>query len=415
MYMRPRSTPSPLGSVYPQNDVATYRDLLLFEERLKTTAASLQRRKSRYQLFLLQLLAVIVFLLAEVLLPPHVSLIAIPCKVVLQCVLPSVYTADTPVHIHPYVSSGLLFVSVTTLALFFASGTYTDKIAYANKYVPHANRALRSFNMYLNVRKPPLRTKLLSNPLAFFFPRPDDPPPSPSPPSRSSSRAPSSSSSSSPMQIGSTSTSLPIPPIPPAANPRGELRLSSRVDRAFRDGYERYRANFERKRAAQAQQQHEQARAQSASPSTTVSRDGTPPVGSMRGMRERERERVSSTHERERSGTPPALRPTIAERRSITPTLVPDRGSSLGSGSVRRDSGGSGGGAGGGWWQFATPSLTKRLGTAGGQGTLTLDSLRDEIVVEKAYRNVTRTAYREMGAGRAFRDQGVEGAPRDHR
>jgi hypothetical protein len=48
-YMRPRSTPSPKGSVYPQNDVATYRDLLLFEERLKTTAASLQRRKSRYQ------------------------------------------------------------------------------------------------------------------------------------------------------------------------------------------------------------------------------------------------------------------------------------------------------------------------------------------------------------------------------
>ncbi|KAJ7231337.1 hypothetical protein C8J57DRAFT_1533752 [Mycena rebaudengoi] len=198
---------------------------------------------------------------ADVFVPPHVSLLAIPCKVVLQRVLPSVYTADTPVHIHPYVSSGLLFVSVTTLALFFANGTYTDKIAYANKYVPHANRALRLFNMYLNVRKPPLRAKLLCNPLAFFFPRPDDPPPPPSPPSRSSSRAPSSSSSS-PMQTGSTSTSLPIPAIPSAANLRGELRLSSRVDRAFRDGYERYRANFERKRAAQAQAQGEQARAQ---------------------------------------------------------------------------------------------------------------------------------------------------------
>ncbi|KAJ7231355.1 hypothetical protein C8J57DRAFT_1581104 [Mycena rebaudengoi] len=160
----------------------------------------------------------IAFLLAEVLLPPHVSLLAIPCKVVLQRVFPSVYTPDTPVHIYPYVSSVLLFVSVTTLALFFASGTYTDKIAY----VPHANRALRSFNIYLNVRKPPLRAKPLRNPLAFFFPSVPPPPPPPSP-----------------------------SPIPPAANPRGELRLSSRVDRA----------NFERKRAAQAQAQGEQARA----------------------------------------------------------------------------------------------------------------------------------------------------------
>ena len=36
-------------SFHPPNDPATYRDLLLFEERLKTNAATLQRRKSRYQ------------------------------------------------------------------------------------------------------------------------------------------------------------------------------------------------------------------------------------------------------------------------------------------------------------------------------------------------------------------------------
>jgi hypothetical protein len=34
---------------YPSSDTATYRDLLLFEERLKSNAAQLQRRKSRYQ------------------------------------------------------------------------------------------------------------------------------------------------------------------------------------------------------------------------------------------------------------------------------------------------------------------------------------------------------------------------------
>ncbi|KAJ7224786.1 hypothetical protein C8J57DRAFT_1535760 [Mycena rebaudengoi] len=117
------------------------------------------------------------------------------------------------------------------------------------------------------------------------------------------------------------------PPIPPAANPRGELRLSSRVDRAFRDGYERY-ANFERKRAAQAQ--CEQARAQRwgasvsaitggtsvggvvalaprASTSAIVSRDRTPPVAAARIMRENER-------------CAPRSRSDAASRRRLYPT-----------------------------------------------------------------------------------------------
>jgi hypothetical protein len=37
------------GAYHPPNDVNTYRDLLLFEERLKTNAASLNRRKRRYE------------------------------------------------------------------------------------------------------------------------------------------------------------------------------------------------------------------------------------------------------------------------------------------------------------------------------------------------------------------------------
>jgi hypothetical protein len=39
-----------------------------------------------------------------------------------------------------------------------------------------------------------------------------------------------------------------MPSIPPTTNPRGELIFSSRVDRIFREAYERYRAAFERKR-----------------------------------------------------------------------------------------------------------------------------------------------------------------------
>ena len=146
--MPPRSSK---GSFSPPNDNATYKDLLLFEERLKINAASLQRRKSRYQrnvlysvglmrahlfaVFLLQLLLVIAFLLSEVLLPPSSSLLAIPYKFILQRLLPDIYTSESEITLHPYVASGLLFVNVTTLVLFFASGMYSEKIAYANKYV----------------------------------------------------------------------------------------------------------------------------------------------------------------------------------------------------------------------------------------------------------------------------------------
>lgn len=208
--------------------------------------------------FLLHLLIVIAILLWEVLLPPENSLLVVPCKMVLQRVLPSVYTAEKDVVFPPYFASGLLFVSVTTLVLFFASGMYSEKIGYANKYVgiipisvfhcswscsryvPHANRALRSFNMYLNVRRPPLRSKFYWNPIKFFFPRPAEVSPTAS---RSSSR-----STSPEARARSASTSRPIPTIPPAANPRGELIFSSKVDKSFREGYERHRATFERKR-----------------------------------------------------------------------------------------------------------------------------------------------------------------------
>ncbi|OCH87578.1 hypothetical protein OBBRIDRAFT_781390 [Obba rivulosa] len=222
------------GSFCPPNDAYTHRDLLLFEERLKSNAASLKRRKRRYQLFLVQLLLAIVFLLSEVLL--QTDFLSIPYRLALKTALPHIYTDDTDVRLHPYIPSALLFVSVTTFVLFFATGTYSEKIGYANRYVPHANRALRSFNMYLNVRQPPLRSKLPFKTLAMLFARPDtdvQPPHRASSPSRDSARR---------------SSSVPISPIPPASNPRGELIFSSRVDRGFRESYERYRSAFERRR-----------------------------------------------------------------------------------------------------------------------------------------------------------------------
>ncbi|KAI0285375.1 hypothetical protein BGY98DRAFT_945579 [Russula aff. rugulosa BPL654] len=227
--MPKKSTQSPSGpSFFPPNDQATYRDLLLFEERLKTNALILNRRKSRYQIFLVQLIFAIVFLLCEVLL--HTSFLSIPYQYLLRSAFPNAYGPDVEVRLHPYVASGLLFVSVTTLLLFFATGLYSEKIGYANRYVPHANRALRSFNMYLNLRQAPRRS--LFSLFFYLFPL-------------SQNRA----RSLSPTQLGKRSSSaVPMPSIQPTANPRGELIFSSRVDRSFREAYERYRAAFERKR-----------------------------------------------------------------------------------------------------------------------------------------------------------------------
>ncbi|KAH9065690.1 hypothetical protein EDB87DRAFT_1592505 [Lactarius vividus] len=235
--MPKKSTHSPSGSsFFPPNDQATYRDLLLFEERLKTNALTLNRRKSRYQFFLAQLIIAIIFLLCEVLL--DTSFLSVPYQYFLRRTLPSVYGPKSEVHLPPYVASGLLFVSVTTLLLFFATGLYSEKIGYANRYLPRVNRALRNFNMYLNMRQAPRRSPF--DPLSYLFPRP----------SFSGRSAPQNRArSASPTRLGKRSSStVPMPSIPPTTNPRGELIFSSRVGRGFREAYERYRTAFERKR-----------------------------------------------------------------------------------------------------------------------------------------------------------------------
>lgn len=95
---------------------------------------------------------------------------------------------------------------------------------------------MRSFNMYLNVKYRPLRSRIFVNPFAFL--------------SRGEEGKvqPPSLRTPSPDRRRKRGTSVPIPPIPPSSNPRGELIFSSRVDRNFRESYERYRAAFERKR-----------------------------------------------------------------------------------------------------------------------------------------------------------------------
>ncbi|KAE9406569.1 hypothetical protein BT96DRAFT_963460 [Gymnopus androsaceus JB14] len=246
------STPPPKATFFPPNDSATYRDLLLFEERLKSTALSLQKRKSRYQLFLFQLLTVITFLLYEVLAPPEASLLSIPYTWLLQRLLPELYPQELGIAtIHPYLTTGLLFVSVTTLVLFFASGMYSEKIAYANKYVPHANKALRSFNIYLNVRKPPLRQKFKLhtwNPLEFFFPRPQHNLPSSPKYTQIITQPLSLPHSHDSPSLNHLPSPSQYPQFPRPSTHEGDSIFSSRIDKSFREPYERYRATFERKR-----------------------------------------------------------------------------------------------------------------------------------------------------------------------
>ncbi|KAF9781179.1 hypothetical protein BJ322DRAFT_1101241 [Thelephora terrestris] len=246
--MPPRSTPPtmiPKGSFHPPRDTATYSDLLMFEERLKSNASVLKRRKRRYQLFLFQLLALISFLVCEVCL--QLNLLDIPFHFLLFRMFPTLYSPEdmADIHVHPYLTLGLLSVSVTTLVLFFASGLYSEKIAYANRYVPHANRALRNFNMYLNLRQPPLRSRF---PFAFFRNSRTAPSTYNSPPSPL--RSPSSPRLPSPTRaLTKRSPSVvPITPIPPSSNPRGELIFSSRVNPTFRDSYDRYRTAFEKRK-----------------------------------------------------------------------------------------------------------------------------------------------------------------------
>ena len=86
------------------------------------------------------------------------------------------------------------------------------------------------------------------------------------------------------------STNTIMATIPPSSNPRGELIFSSRVDKTFREGYERYRAAFERRREEKSREERgrgwkrlwsrmESPGRASATPTPPASRRGTPPPG----------------------------------------------------------------------------------------------------------------------------------------
>lgn len=104
-----RSLSLSVESFHPAQDTQTYRDLLIFEERLKQNAARLVKRKKKYQTFLVLLCGVISFFGYHVFLHPQ---------------------EWQPLH---YLNVTILLVTATMLFLFFASGMYAERITAANK------------------------------------------------------------------------------------------------------------------------------------------------------------------------------------------------------------------------------------------------------------------------------------------
>ncbi|TIB96698.1 hypothetical protein E3Q18_03010 [Wallemia mellicola] len=179
----------------PPPDQITYRELLRFEERLKQNATALRKRRRRVKVFLLFLTSTSVVLAWNVI------------------------DKQNRQTYRGYAYMTMLTITLTTLILFFVSGVYSERITYANRYVPHCNRALRSFNMALN-----MRLMSPSTPFSLF-------------------RRPAKAA-----KVASQQRQKAMSSLPPTTNPRGELVFSHRVDKSFRDGYDKYRSAFERKR-----------------------------------------------------------------------------------------------------------------------------------------------------------------------
>ncbi|WVO23339.1 uncharacterized protein IAS62_004689 [Cryptococcus decagattii] len=233
--------PAPNAPYHPPADTSTYRDLLLFEERLKSNAEMLRRRRRRYSIFLWSFLLILVGMGHMLFWRPPESILMLRA-----------------------LEASVAVVSIT-LVLFFASGMYEEKIRYATSYINHSNKSLRPLNLHLNMRRPP------RFPLSIpFFPSSNGNPSLISPtsppltkPFLSPKSFPSSLSSGKGPGGGIRRVSNPpnvMAQIPPSTNPRGELIFSSRVDRAFREGYERYRAAFERRREEKAREEAQHAR-----------------------------------------------------------------------------------------------------------------------------------------------------------
>ncbi|KAF9099914.1 hypothetical protein BGX29_006890 [Mortierella sp. GBA35] len=87
----------------------TYRDLLIFEERLKLNMIRLRKRQQKYEAFLGSLVVVICY-----------------------CAFATFYQPSQIYYVHA-LHKFFLLLSCTTLFLFFATGMYSEKLRYSSK------------------------------------------------------------------------------------------------------------------------------------------------------------------------------------------------------------------------------------------------------------------------------------------
>ncbi|KAF9359919.1 hypothetical protein BGX34_008065 [Mortierella sp. NVP85] len=96
-----------------------YRDLMMFEERLKQNMIRLKKRQQKYEAFLGSLVVVIAY-----------------------CAFATFYHPSQTYYVH-LLHKFFLLLSATTLFLFFATGMYSEKLGVSSK-------VLRVFNMHFN-------------------------------------------------------------------------------------------------------------------------------------------------------------------------------------------------------------------------------------------------------------------------
>ncbi|GAN03815.1 conserved hypothetical protein [Mucor ambiguus] len=119
-----------------KNNTATYRDLVIFEERLRGNRTRLLKRKRKYETLLVSLFASLAYFFYAVFIDP--SKVSVINRSVFMFHLLNTITLLS-------VAGGLVF--------FYRSGMYSEKIVFAQKFVPHCNIALSSFNLQFNTEQ----------------------------------------------------------------------------------------------------------------------------------------------------------------------------------------------------------------------------------------------------------------------
>ncbi|KAI8088732.1 Spo7-like protein-domain-containing protein [Halteromyces radiatus] len=107
-------------------DQVIYRDLVIFEERLRGNMIRLQRRKRKFEALLCCLLLLLAYFFYAVFVDPSKA-----------------FT-------NHLLNTMALLIAAGSLVFFYRSGMYSEKIIYAAEFVPHCNRALQSFNLQFN-------------------------------------------------------------------------------------------------------------------------------------------------------------------------------------------------------------------------------------------------------------------------